>query len=654
MGVSGHHVPVWYDEATGPDDGQGVFWNATTGRFEAAAVDISALDTSGLATDAALTAGLATKQDTISPGTYVPSGSLMVNLAEVPYSAISGHAARLQAGVDAAASAGGGTVYVPSTLQMGSGVTLPSNVTLVMGPLAWLESTAATGAIISASGTIAATTATLTANVAKGASTLTVDSTAGLVADDVFIMGDSAQPDSGSPTALNGEMLRVKTVDSGTQITVKGIVRDDYTTAAGAKLQKVTPVVNVGLHNVRVKNMVQGASTTTMAKFFACVGVKVTQSRFENADLPGVQVDSCMDVTVADSTFKDFTDDLANGRPGYGVNVAGACDTVHITDNKFHRNRHAVTTNGAAASGGYGQPRNVLVTGNTATDCTAAAFDTHAHGRQITFQDNAVFGTMGAGFQIRSGDTRVIGNTVQHAVGNSIVITTNAHGAEVRGNTLKHCQNHSVAVTAALDAVVITDNNIDGAKFNGVHISANATRLTICRNRIFNIGVPTAQGHGIQFAVGVTSTGHIIAHNIGGNFSTGTETGLTPGKMRSLVVLPATVTGSYVAHNLAAGLLIATMIDDLGSNTKVGNIRLDATTIAAYTQTFATASRTHASPTATSVATTPATSSTPFGYSQAQADALVATVNALIVDLANVKQVLNAVIDDGQALNLLG
>jgi hypothetical protein len=73
MSVAGHHLPIWFDEATGPTAGQGVFWNATTGRFEAAAVDISALDTGGLATDAALTAGLATKQDTIPPGTFVPA-----------------------------------------------------------------------------------------------------------------------------------------------------------------------------------------------------------------------------------------------------------------------------------------------------------------------------------------------------------------------------------------------------------------------------------------------------------------------------------------------------------------------------------------------------------------------------------------------------
>lgn len=38
MAVAGHHVPVWYDEATGPADGEVSVWNAAAGRFESAPV----------------------------------------------------------------------------------------------------------------------------------------------------------------------------------------------------------------------------------------------------------------------------------------------------------------------------------------------------------------------------------------------------------------------------------------------------------------------------------------------------------------------------------------------------------------------------------------------------------------------------------------
>lgn len=74
MGVAGHHVPVWYDESSGPVSGQVMSWNAVTGRWEATDIDTAAIDTAGLATDAELAAeeaariaADATKAPTASP-----------------------------------------------------------------------------------------------------------------------------------------------------------------------------------------------------------------------------------------------------------------------------------------------------------------------------------------------------------------------------------------------------------------------------------------------------------------------------------------------------------------------------------------------------------------------------------------------------------
>lgn len=73
----------------------------------------------------------------------------------------------------------------------------------------------------------------------------------------------------------------------------------------------------------------------------------------------------------------------------------------------------------------------------------------------------------------------------------------------------------------------------------------------------------------------------------------------------------------------------------------------------AYTQTYSTATKTHSNPTATTISTTAATNTTPWGYTtQAQADAIVAAINALIVDVANAKQVINAIIDDDQSIGI--
>lgn len=99
------------------------------------------------------------------------------------------------------------------------------------------------------------------------------------------------------------------------------------------------------------------------------------------------------------------------------------------------------------------------------------------------------------------------------------------------------------------------------------------------------------------------------------------------------------------------------MVDTLKVHSEQGNVKIlkfrDQVTDA-YTQTYATADKTHANPTASSVATTGVTQSSPYGYAGAtQGDAVATTINAIIVDLADLKQLVNSIIDDLQALELI-
>jgi|GEM_PF-4933953 len=75
----------------------------------------------------------------------------------------------------------------------------------------------------------------------------------------------------------------------------------------------------------------------------------------------------------------------------------------------------------------------------------------------------------------------------------------------------------------------------------------------------------------------------------------------------------------------------------------------------AYTQTYATADKIHAAMTSADLATTTATQTTPWGFaSQAQANAIATQLNAARADIIDVKQVVNSLIDDLQALGLVG
>ena len=85
----------------------------------------------------------------------------------------------------------------------------------------------------------------------------------------------------------------------------------------------------------------------------------------------------------------------------------------------------------------------------------------------------------------------------------------------------------------------------------------------------------------------------------------------------------------------------------------VGFARIPAA-LSTYTQTYSTADKTHANSTFAAVSETAATQTTPWGYgSAAQADAITVELNDLGDDVTDLKQLVNAIIDDLQSIGLI-
>ena len=133
---------------------------------------------------------------------------------------------------------------------------------------------------------------------------------------------------------------------------------------------------------------------------------------------------------------------------------------------------------------------------------------------------------------------------------------------------------------------------------------------------------------------------------------------------------PAFVSDNFTVTLTAAGNVPAGPIVKVISSTQVMVDISDSPVVkqSAYTQTYATANKTHANPTATTL--TDNTAGTATTTLEALADGtvyatdvakirnnfadLAASNNALIVDLADVKALVNSVIDDLQAQGLVG
>lgn len=130
---------------------------------------------------------------------------------------------------------------------------------------------------------------------------------------------------------------------------------------------------------------------------------------------------------------------------------------------------------------------------------------------------------------------------------------------------------------------------------------------------------------------------------------------LAPTAANGSLILKAVDAGgafNVTLSNAAHGQSTVYSLRDCGAAT---GIVPTGTAGAAYTQTYATADRTHADVTSSAVATTAATQTSPYGYaSAAQADAIPVAINAVEADLLDLKQLVNAVIDDLQAFGMAG
>jgi hypothetical protein len=164
----------------------------------------------------------------------------------------------------------------------------------------------------------------------------------------------------------------------------------------------------------------------------------------------------------------------------------------------------------------------------------------------------------------------------------------------------------------------------------------NASTLSILGAPVAGTNVTNTNSYALRVHAGLTNLGGglVVSGNTQINVSNNASTSIGTGTTTSAVNLG----GASNALNLSAA----------GGTVGLFGVTAAART-AAYTQTYSTASRTVPALTSAAVTTTAASNVTPWGYStQAQADAIVAAINALRTDVDAVKQVVNSVIDDQQ------
>jgi polygalacturonase len=417
----------------------------------------------------------------------------------------------IQATIDAAASAGGGIVYIPKgTYFVTSPLLITSDNIVITGAGKSLSKvrhniTASTPtlqvSVFNFSGSIpafASPTVTLSANAtpvsgtvtASQAAVLNVNSTSGLAVGDVIMIGDSntvyTWADPGWANRYRGEFGQISAISTGV-ITLSTPIRDSYATANSAAIWKPTLLANVGVKDLTVFSNNGPATFAGGIYFNYCREVTVSGVLIHDLGQFGIKLDSTYVALVDDITVRDLAD--TTGHYGYGVIVQGT-ESVIVTNGRFRRVRHGFSTGGITNHIGW--TRNTLVSNCTAMECTSAGIDSHPWTTDLTIIGSRSERNAGSGFSVRSERTLVSGcSSSFNAQSGYYISQQQAKNITFNGNK-SNGDLYGLGIFASTtdgnpDNIDFTNNVIQDTKSYAIYFSTFATNFRASRNTYINV-----------------------------------------------------------------------------------------------------------------------------------------------------------------------
>lgn len=371
-----------------------------------------------------------------------------------------------QAAIDAAGAAGGGIVMAPtgswridSTLHLHSYVTLAGE-----GPGATtLNFTNATSMwCITADGTNGANIS-LTSNAAATDTNIAVTSAAGIIAGDYLIIGSAGV--FKNTTSKKAEWVRVKSVATNT-ISAHNYLYDNYLTADGAWVKEITPIVNAGIRDLYIQRAAQEVTVSRNIWANYAVGFVVDNVKANGGTRNAVDLYYVYNAKVTNCVFENNW--YTGSDESYGVEIVQTSQFVDVSNNFFHRFRHAVSS-GADT----GASRFVTVTNNRATSTNTAgvyayAYDAHPQTQYWKFDGNFADCPGGYAMGIGGYDMTATNNTLRGAGG--IFIYTNDSVHSVISNN-----NISLRPGATGSGIYCMSSFVT---INGNHVWTNSTTNT--------------------------------------------------------------------------------------------------------------------------------------------------------------------------------
>jgi hypothetical protein len=484
-------------------------------------VTAKAAFTSGAAYDATKWTGSATYPSAFLPEKYGALGDGATN-----------DTAAVQAAIDAAYAAGGGTIVgTPGKIYGADGLVGKDKVSYRDLYLRKIVSNSGT-TLLSLLGATTATTQAVTADAAAGAAALTVASSAAFAVGDYVLLFDLTY--KYGALGRNQEINRVTAVGAGS-ITLANRTMAAYAAASTATVTKLAPITDVTLDGCTFEMPLGNRGALLIGKLN--VGTQVVNSEairpYDTAGIyfeqsTAVRVDRCTvrngqaqgslfgngasfnesttHSTITNCTFDDicevlytnnvrhcsFVDNTVRTCHDSGFNThASGCANIIVTGNVISNSAQYGLVIGFA--GGNAADVDVLVANNVITDCAATGITVGAppgsHNKRIKITDNVVRNCAMAGtnYGISATNTdhlQISGNLVSgNANVNTLILLSTCTWVGVRGNLLvDNTGAYGIGYTAS-DRVVIDSNTlVNIASYNINALGGSSTNVVLSNN----------------------------------------------------------------------------------------------------------------------------------------------------------------------------
>lgn len=379
---------------------------------------------------------------------------------------------------------GGGSTY-----KLTSNLTPTSQNIIIQNATFDISSITTGGSAINFVGT-QATGVALTANTLLGSNVITVGNTSGFVAEDYAWLASNTIFDVTTNVVL-GQVVKIKSVDSGTQLTVYDDVLYDFTTAASASIARLTPKRNITFRGVSFTGANTGIQTAI--DFDKCVDVLVDDCSLDYVDYVSILLDRTINATVTNTSMRY----ARSVGLSYGIAIQNGCYNVKVANCYGEDQRHMVTV-------GNNDGVNLFI---SVTNCHAAAqrdagLDCHPAGDFILFDGNTIElvgaqsdGIICQGLNAVISNNIIVGNVtrgIRHqlfpeiSTGSSVII---GNSIENFGQTASTDSGIFVEQAsgggASMESVIISGNRIDGTIEQGIYVYAdtgNIKNVTIANN----------------------------------------------------------------------------------------------------------------------------------------------------------------------------